>query len=234
MPFLYARRASATLRCMNVFFQACPPGRVPEPCRSVRAAEIPRLPSWIKWVFTSFMVVWVPVMFWAYGVANILWLCEVGNLLLVLALWLESRLLLSALLDGLLLVDLAWGADLLVALASGVHPFGATDNMFDLALPLPVRLGSLFHLAVPPILLLAVGRLGYDRRGFRLQVVLTGVVLAVSYLVSALPANINWVLGLGFGVPQPWISAPVYLLCCMVAYPVVLYLPVHLAAVRSG
>ena len=60
------------------------------------------LPAWRKWFFTAFLV-----------------------------LWLESRLLLSASLVGLLLVDLAWTTDFAVALAAGWHPFAATANMFD-------------------------------------------------------------------------------------------------------
>jgi hypothetical protein len=120
-------------------------------------------------------------MFREYGIWNILWLCEVGNVLLPTALWLESRFLLSALLVGLLMVDLGWGLDLLVAMIAGFHPLGATTNMFDSGIPLPVRLGSLFHLAVPAVLLFAVKRLGYDRRGLLLQATLTAIVLLASF-----------------------------------------------------
>ena len=191
-----------------------------------------QLPGWLKWFFAGFLFLWLPVMLRAYGTQNVLWLCELGNILIVLALWLESRLLLSALLVGLLLVDLAWTVDLAVALATGLHPFAATANMFDPQLPLPVRLGSLFHLTVPATLLFAVTRLGYDGRGFWLQAACTAVVLLVSYLATTPATNVNWVWGPGCCVPQTMAPAPVYLLGCLVAYPLVLYLPVHLAAAR--
>ncbi len=227
---LRARRDSDNLRRMKAVFQACPPRRASEPQRDTGAGGVRKLPAWLKWSLTVFLALWLPAMFNTYGAQNVLWLCEVGNLFLVLALWLENRLLLSALLDGLLLVDLAWGADLLVALASNLHPFGATANMFDPSIPLPVRLGSLFHLAVPAALLFAVARLGYDRRGFLLQTAITTVVLTVSYLATTPLSNVNWVFGLG--ALQQTVPAPAYLLFCMVAYPLILYLPVHLVAAR--
>lgn len=215
---------------MRSIFHIRLPGWISKPQRETDAGRMRQLPLWLKGSFTIFLVLWLPVMLDTYGTENVLWLCEVGNLLLVPALWLENRLLLSALLNGLLLVDLAWGVDLLVALVSGLHPFGATANMLDPSIPLPVRLGSLFHLAVPATLLLAVARLGYDRRGFLLQTVVTGVVLTVSYLATVPASNVNWVFGVG--TPQQTVPAPVYLLFCFVAYPLLLYLPVHLLAAR--
>ncbi len=191
-----------------------------------------RLPAWLKWLCTLCAILWLPVMLRYYGAQNQLWLCELDNLLLVVALWLESRLLFSALLVGLLLVDLGWMVDLLVALLTGLHPFAATATMFTAALPLPVRLGSLFHLTVPVIVLYAVLRLGYDRRGFWWQTGFTALALLAAYLLTPPAANVNWVWGPGGCAPQPWLPAPLYLLICAVAYPLLLYLPVHLAARR--
>ncbi|MCX7005812.1 MAG: hypothetical protein NTY53_00905 [Kiritimatiellaeota bacterium] len=191
-----------------------------------------QLPGWLKWFFTFFLLLWLPAMLRAYGLQNMLWFCELGNVLLVLGLWLESRLLLSALLVGLLLVDLGWTLDLAIALATGLHPFAATAYMFEPALSLPMRLGSLFHLTVPAALVFAVVRLGYDGRGFWLQTIFTAAVLWVSYLATTPATNVNWVWGPGCCAPQTAVSAPVYLLGCLLAYPLALYLPVHLAAAR--
>jgi len=203
-----------------------------EPPASPSRKPRQQLPGWLKWFFTGFLILWLPVMLCAYGSQNMLWLCELGNVLLVLGLWLESRLLLSALLVGLLLVDMGWALDFAVALTTGLHPFAATANMFDPALSLPVRLGSLFHLTVPTAVLFAVIRLGYDERGFWLQSAITAVVLPVSFLVTTPATNVNWVWGPGGCAPQTAVPASVYLLGCVLAYPLVLYLPVHLAATR--
>ena len=75
-------------------------------------------------------------------------------------------------------------------------------------------------------------RLGYDPRGCLLQTTFIAMVLLISYLTTTPATNVNWVWGPSFSVPQSVVPATVYLLCCFVAYPLALYLPVHLAATR--
>ncbi len=188
------------------------------------------IPLWLKIAWTAWVVVWAPLYAWHYGPPNFLWFCDIGNFVLALALWTESRTLFSWQAVSLLVVQSAWVIDLIVRLLAGVHPFGATKYMFDPAIPLGVRLASLFHAAVPVLLVWAVRRLRYDPAGFWLQCVATVIVLPVSLLFG--PArDINWVYG-PFDVPQSVIAPPLYFALCLVGYPVLLYLPTHLALRR--
>jgi hypothetical protein len=176
------------------------------------------------------MAVWIPI-YWVHnGPANFLWLCDTANLILLPALWLESALLVSSQAVGVLLVQLLWAIDFLGALATGSHLIGGTEYMFDDASPLWLRSLSLFHLAMPPLLLWGVRRLGYDRRGFRLETVLVwGLVLAS--LGADPERNLNWVWE-PFGRPQTLVPHGVYLVVLLAAYPLVVFLPTHLALKR--
>jgi hypothetical protein len=183
-----------------------------------------------KLAYTGWMAVWIPI-YWVHnGPANFLWLCDTANLILLPALWLESALLVSSQAVGVLLVQLLWAIDFLGALATGSHLIGGTEYMFDDASPLWLRSLSLFHLAMPPLLLWGVRRLGYDRRGFRLETVLVwGLVLAS--LGADPERNLNWVWE-PFGRAQTLVPHGVYLAVLLAAYPLVVFLPTHLALKR--
>jgi hypothetical protein len=188
------------------------------------------VPLALKLAYTGWMAVWIPI-YWVHnGPANFLWLCDTANLILLPALWLESALLVSSQAVGVLLVQLLWAIDFLGALATGSHLIGGTEYMFDDASPLWLRSLSLFHLAMPPLLLWGVWRLGYDRRGFRLETVLVwGLVLAS--LGADPERNLNWVWE-PFGRAQTLVPHGVYLAVLLAAYPLVVFLPTHLALKR--
>lgn len=190
-----------------------------------------RLPLWLKLAFTVFMLVWTPLVAATQGWQNFLWLCDVANFLVLAGLWLESRLLLSSQLVATLLIGLAWTVDLITAFYSGFHPFGATGYMFDGTLSLALRLSSLFHIAVPILLLFAVGRLGHDRRGWRLATLICWIVLPLTAWLTDPERNIN-LIEAPFGVQQTWLPDWAYLLVCMAAYPVLVYLPTEAALRR--
>lgn len=182
------------------------------------------LPRWLKLAFSAFMLGWVPLVIATRGWQNLLWLCDLANLLVLVGLWRESRLLLSSQLVATLIIGLAWTVDLLAALTIGVHPFAATAYMFDPGLPLALRLTSLFHVVVPLMLLFAVARLGHERRGWRLQTLICWAVLPLTAWLADPERNINWVEA-PFGVPQVWLPHWLYIGVCMLAYPLILYLP---------
>lgn len=184
----------------------------------------PILPLPLKLAFTAFVLVWVPLVIATRGWQNLLWLCDLANLLVLLGLWRESRLLLSSQLVATLLVGVGWTIDLLGALLFGVHPFGATVYMFAAEMPLIFRLSSLFHIAVPLVLLYAVARLGHDRRGWQLQTAICWLVLPLGAWLTDPARNINWIAA-PFGIEQVWLPGWAYVLVCMAAYPLVLYLP---------
>lgn len=169
-----------------------------------RRAGPARLPLWLPVGFTAFMVVWVPLVVATRGWQNLLWLCDLANFLVLAGLWLESRLLLSSQLVATAVIGLAWGFDLAMALAFGVHPLRATEYMFADGLPLALRLSSLFHLAVPLLLVVALRRLGHDPRAWRLQTAICWLVLPASLWLTDPERNINWVFA-PFGVPQVWL-----------------------------
>lgn len=190
-----------------------------------------RIPPSVKLIYTAWMAAWIPV-YWVHsGPQNFLWLCDVANFLVGLALWLESPLLMSAQAVGVLLVQIFWCGDYFGRLILGQHPIGGTEYMFDETKPLYLRLFSLFHVAMPPLLLWAVKRLGYDRRGWFLQTAITWVLLPATWLLVGPDKNVNWVWK-PFGKPQDLLSPAVYLLVLSILYPLLLYFPTHLVLSR--
>src|SRR3989441_9513849 len=81
---------------------------------------------------------------------------------------------------GLLLFQTLFAADLLGAFLTGKHWIGGTEFMFDAQLPLFLRLLSLFHVVTPPLLLWAIWRLGYDKRGWKLQTLTMWIVVPIN------------------------------------------------------
>ncbi len=188
---------------------------------------MPRLPLSVKLTYTAFLAVWIPVYWIHNGWQNFLWLCDLANFLVGLALWLESPLLLSAQAAGVLLVQVLWTVDYLGALLFGVHPIGGTEYMFNPATPWWLRGLSMFHIAMPPLLLWGVRRLGYDRRGWKLQTAITCVLLPATFLLVDPARNVNW-LWRPFGVEQRWLPPAAFLVVAIAAYPILLYVPTHL------
>jgi hypothetical protein len=184
------------------------------------------LPLWLKIAFTAWMVMWVPAYIWHHGPQNFLWLCDICNFILLLAIWTESRLLFSSQLVAVFIPSVLWTLDVAWAAIFGVHPIGGTQYMFDSAILLPIRLLSLFHVVTPPLLLWCVWRLRFDRRGLALQSALTCILLPATYVLTDPERNINWVWGL-FGERQTVVHPWLYLALCVICYPLVIYLPTH-------
>jgi len=184
------------------------------------------IPRWLKVAFFAWILVWTPAYINFYGPQNFLWLCDLCNFIVLIALLTESRLLFSSQVVAVLLIDILWSIDVAAAFLSGVHWIGGTEYMFDLGIPILIRLLSLFHVFTPAIIIFAVIRLGYDNRGLIFQTLLTWVVLPISYFFTSPEKDINWVWGL-FGKPQSTLPPWLYLLLCIIGYPLVIYLPTH-------
>jgi hypothetical protein len=187
-----------------------------------------RLPLWLKIAYTLFLVVWVPAYWHTYGWQNFLWICDLANFVVAAALWLESPLLVASQAVSVLVIQTLWMIDVLTRLVVGFHPIGGTEYMFDQAKPLEIRLLSLFHAFMPVLLLWLIWRLGYDRRGWRLQSTIAWLLLPVTYLVTDPAKNINWIWE-PFGIEQSLIPPSTFLLVEMIALPLLLYLPTHSA-----
>ena len=104
--------------------------------------------------------------------------------------------------------------------------------MFDPSLPLFIRLLSLFHVATPPLLLWGIRHLGYDRRGWLRQTLITWVVVPVNYFWRP-QFDVNWARG-PFFREQEAMPGLLYLLGYLVVVPLFVYFPSHLILRNGG
>jgi hypothetical protein len=185
-----------------------------------------RVPLWLKIGWTAWVIAWAPVYWKQYGLQNFLFFCDLGNIFLLFALWLESSLIFSWQATGLLLFQSLFTIDLAGAVLTGRHLIGGTEYMFDPNILLPVRLLSLFHVVTPPLLLWAIARLGYDRRGWLCQTLTAWVVVPINYFWRP-QFDVNWARGL-FSHEQHFMPRPLYLLGYLVVVPLTVYFPTHL------
>lgn len=185
-----------------------------------------RVPLWIKIAWTLWVVCWAPIYWKQYGAQNFLFFCDLGNLIIVAALWSESALLFSWQAVSLLVFQSLFTIDVFGAWLSGHHLVGGTEFMFDPHLPLLVRTLSLFHVVTPVILLWAAWRLGYDPRGWKLATFECWVLVPINYFWRP-EHNVNWARGIFF-VQQQLMPGWVYLIAYLVLVPLVVYYPSHL------
>jgi len=185
-----------------------------------------RIPLWLKIGWSLWVLAWMPVYWHQYGLQNFLYFCDLGNLFICAALWLESPLLFSWQACGLLLFQTLYIVDLVGALVSGRHVIGGTEYMFDPHVPFFARLLSLFHVVMPPLLLWAIWRLGYDQRGWKYQTVTAWIVVPINYFWRP-QCDVNWARG-PFFHEQHLVPGIVYLVIYLVVVPAVVYWPTHL------
>jgi hypothetical protein len=186
-----------------------------------------RVPLWLKIAWSVWVAAWVPLYWRQYGAQNFLYFCDLGNFFVLAGLWLESRLIFSWQASGLLLFQTFYTIDLAGALLTHRHWIGGTEYMFDPHLPLFLRLLSLFHVVMPPLLLWAIWRLGYDSRGWKLQTLLTWVVVPINYFWRP-QYDVNFARGL-FLQQQHALPGWLYLIGYLIVVPLVVYWPTHLA-----
>lgn len=191
----------------------------------IHRGEIPLL---LKIVYSLFVCVLVPVYWRAYGPANFLWFSDIALFVTLAAVWMENSLLASTQALSALIVESAWNVDFFLGLVLGKSPLGLAEYMFDGSKPLFLRGLSLFHVALPPLLIWLVYRLGYDSRALPVQTAIAWVVLPVCYFFTAPSANINWVFGPG-AQPQTWMPSGCYLALLLLLFPLGVYLPTHFA-----
>lgn len=195
-----------------------------------------RIPLWLKWAYSFFMAVLVPVYWYHYGWTNFLYFCDVALFVTLIGLWKESRFWLSMATVGILLPQLLWCADFGVELAGG-QMTGMTSYMFDSGKPLYLRALSFFHGWLPWLLLFAVAKLGYDRRALgawsMLAVLLCGIGFFLLPPAGAeladpnLPRNVNYVFGMDDANPQTRFAPLTYLGLWAGGLIVLVYLPTH-------
>lgn len=203
--------------------------------------QAPRLPLWLKLLYTGFLAVLLPIYWRDYGPSNFLYFCDVALFFTLGALWFESPLLASAPLIGIFLPQMLWVVDFFCEL-TGLHLTGLTGYMFESQRPLFTRLLSLFHFWLPFLCLGLVWRLGYDRRALVLWTLLAWALMGICYVAMPPPApidpsappelanrptNINYVFGFGSDRPQQMMEPDWYFTAYMAAMPLLVFLPSH-------
>ena len=184
------------------------------------------VPLWLKLGYTLFLFVLVPVYWVKYKPANFLWFSDIALFTIGIALWAESRMLVSMMAVGVLGLELVWNVDYFGHLMRGKPVLGLSDYMFDENKTLFLRGLSLFHVFLPAIVIWLLIEWGYDPRAIYWQTLLTWVVLPLVYLFTDPKENINWVFGPGNN-PQTRISPRLYFWMLMLFYPVCIFLPSH-------
>ena len=211
--------------------------------------ENPRIPVWVKLAYTLFMAILLPIYLKRYGPTNFLYFCDVAAILTMAAIWLESPKILSACLVGILLPQMLWVVDFFVELGVylgiwNFHLTGMTEYMFRP--PWLLRFLSFFHFWLPFLLLYLVWRVGYDKRGMAIWIVMAWILLTVCYVFMPapspcfdpvtkqqlrnpdMPANINYVYGLtGEEKAQTAMHPDNYFVLYLVLLAICVYLPTH-------
>jgi hypothetical protein len=193
-------------------------------------ADRASIPHWLQWAALVWMLIWFPIYWRTWGASNFVQLCDVAVILTCIAIWTNSRLLISSQAVSALLVDAAWGLDAGWRLFTHRHLFGGTEYLFDASEPLWIRLLSLYHLALPALLLWLLYRLGYDRRGWGLQSAISLPVFAASRFTIP-QKNMNFAFAEPFFRRQ-WGPAPVHVVVIWLFMVFVVYLPTHLFLIR--
>jgi hypothetical protein len=147
----------------------------------------------LRWACLVWLAVWFPTYAVVWGFDNFLQLCDLAAILTVAAIWTRNPLLLSSQAVSSLFINALWTFNLFWRLRFGAFLLGGSEYMLDAQYPLWVRLLSLYHVAVPIVLLWTLRRTGYDPRGFLLQTVLSVPVLIASRFISP-ERNFNFAL----------------------------------------
>ena len=185
-----------------------------------------KIPHWFGWLALVWLAVWFVAYWHAWGPSNFLHLCDIAVILTCIGLSTSNALLLSSQAVSSVLIDLVWTLDAAARLIFGHHLIGGTEYLFDATMPLWARLLSLFHIVLPFILLWSLSRLGYDRRGWKLQSAILLPVLIASRFVTP-DQNLN------FAVKDPFLHrsygpAPTHLFLTFLFLVFVVYFPTHL------
>ena len=199
-----------------------------------------RLPLWLKFAYSAFMVVLVPVYWTNYGPTNFLYFCDVALIITLVGIWIESPLLISMCAVGILAPQALWVIDFLANLV-GVPITGLTDYMFQADHSLFLRGLSLFHGWLPFFLAVLVWKLGYDRRALTAWTVIAWALVLICFFLmpppnpnpGLTPVNINYVWGLSDTAAQTWVPPAVWVAGLMVAMPALLFWPVHAILART-
>ena len=184
----------------------------------------------VKWILVLWLAVWLPTYSIVWGVANFLHICNVAVILSCLGFLFESPLLISSQALVSILGSFLWVIEFSYDLVTGHTLFGGTQYMRDASIPHWVRCLSFYHILLPLLLLWGLLYLGYDRRGWKLQGVISLLVLSLSRFTGP-EKNINFV----FQDPllhKNWGNAFLHVIVIWLGLIVILYWPTHVVLCR--
>src|SRR5258706_14909079 len=159
--------------------------------RAMTSSHAAQISLWLKVLHTLLVGVVVVVYAIKYKPTNFLWFSDIALVTSVPAMWLENSLLASTMAVAVLLPELAWNVDFFSRHLFGWRGLGLSDSMFESRRPPYLRALSLFHLALPILLIWLVHRLGYDRRALLAQTVMGLGGLTASYFLTKTHDKIN-------------------------------------------
>lgn len=175
------------------------------------------------------LVVWVWHYVSFYPAPNLLWTCNVGWIGALVGIALGNAWLVSLALLVSFVPDALWIVDVAGRLATGTHPIGGTEYLFDKDIPASVRLLSWEHAVLPALSLFATYRLGYRAEVFRWVLPIVLVVYYASYWLADPAWHVNYTRGL-FGAQQTLLPDLWYPALAATVFWIALAGPVHLAA----
>ena len=186
----------------------------------------------LRWLALAWLVIYIPSYGMAYGAMNFLFLCNLGVIITAYALLNNHQLLISSQAIASPVIGLVWGLDAGARLLTGSFLFGGTEYMWDPQYPLWTRVLSLYHLVWPVLVVWCVKKNGYDRRGWPLQVGITGITMLLSRLLTEPQLNVN------FSYTDPFFGlqlgpAPLHLAIITAAMGVFAYGLTHLLLTRA-
>jgi hypothetical protein len=182
-------------------------------------------PAWVRWAALIWLGVWLTIYLKFWGPTTFFFLCDIAVILTCLGLFTGNALLLSSQAVSSLVIDTAWMLDIATMLIFNRHLIGGTDYFFDPNYPLWVRLISLFHVVMPFVLIYAVRRTGYDRRGLRLQFVIAALAMIASRFADPYK-NINFVFADPI-VHRQWGPVPIHVAAMLIGLTIVIYIPTN-------
>jgi hypothetical protein len=185
-----------------------------------------KIPPWLRWAALLWLLVWFPVYRNTWGSVNFLHLCDLAVILGCIGLWSGSALLISSQAVASLLVGIAWTVGVAWEFFLGRPLIAGTEYLFDPRYPLWVRLLTMFHIVLPVVLLWALARTGYDRRGWALQSAITLVAFVASRFTPP-EQNINFAFTDPF-FHRAWGPAAAHVATIELFMIFVAYLPAHL------
>ena len=202
----------------------------PRPTMHSPTLPKPNFPTWLRVSAILWLWLWMPAYYQAWGWENFLHFCDVALILSCLGFAFQNRLLLSTQTLGCLAICIVWTLDAAFRLALGRHLIGGTEYMFDRTIPEWLRALSLYHIALPIVLLWAIFRIGYDARAWRVQSAIAAAILIASRFVAP-DQNLNS----AFADPvfhRAWGPWPIHLGAMYILLLFVLYLPFHQLLLR--